>query len=246
MATFLINNLPTIITAAVQIIVAVTEGMAEAMPELIPAVVEAVLTICEALVDNLPELILAAQQLFLGIVEGIILALPDILSGVVDLASQILESLAEIMVELPQRALEWGLDFINGFVEGITNALPNLINGVSNVASTIADYLHFSTPDKGDLADMDRHGGYGLIENFIDGMQNADGDLQRALLQQTAIINNGISAPDYTGALSGISSQLAGLGGGVPQVINVYVGSQKFATAVVNANATENYRTGGN
>lgn len=242
---FLINNLPTIITAATEIIIAVTQGIAQAMPELIPAVVECVITICEALIDNLPTLVLAAYDLLCGIIDGIVQATPDILAALPVLVNDIINSLIELFAELPGHAKEWGIDMINGFIEGIQNMLGSLGSAVSSVADTIASYLHFSVPEKGALADMDRHGGYGLIENFIDGMESADGDLQRALLQQTAIINNGISSPDYSSALSGISSQLAGLGGGTPQVINVYVGNQKFATAVVDANATNNYRTGG-
>lgn len=241
---FLVDNLPTVIDAAVQIIIAVTEGMAEAMPELIPAVVDAILTICEALIDNLPEIIGASQELFLGIIEGLLLALPDILIGLGDLRDDILNSLMELAIELPDRAMEWGIDMVQALIDGALSMAGNLAQAASNLASSVADYLHFSVPDKGPLADFDQSGG-DMVDEFIKSMQGETGALENALYSTSNLIYGGMTSPDYSSALSGISTQLAGLGGSVPQVINVYVGNQKFATAVVDANATNNYRTGG-
>ena len=240
---FLVNNLPTIIEAATQIIVAVVQGIAQAMPELIPAIVECVLTICEALIDNLPELILAAQELFFGIIEGLAQATPDIIAEIPTLVSMILEAFSELGPQLVSNALEWGMDFIDSLVTGISNALPNLVSGVSNVASTIADYLHFSVPDKGPLADFDKSGA-DMIDEFITSMQGEEGALNNALYQTSNVIYTGMTTPDYTGALSGISEQLAGLGGG-PYVFNINIGGQRFATQVVNAIDSENYLGGG-
>lgn len=240
---FLVNNLPTIIEASVQIIVAVTEGIAQAMPELIPAIVECVLLICNTLVDNLPELILAAQELLMGIIEGIVLATPDILVGIVELVGAILEAFGELAPQLVNNAIEWGADMIDALVSGITNAIPNLIAGVQNVAQTIADYLHFSVPDKGPLSDFDKSGG-DMVDTFIQGMEGEDFALQRALYSTSNIIYNSMS-PDYTTALSGISSQLAGIGGGSPSVINVYLGTSRIGSVVTNALDTEYYLQGG-
>lgn len=240
---FLVNNLPTVIEAATQIIVAVVEGLAQAMPELIPAVVECVLTICEALIDNLPELILAAQQLFFGIVDGLVEATPDILAAIPVLIVEILAAFGELAPQLVDNALEWGMDFIDSLVEGISNAIPNLVNGVSSVAQTIADYLHFSVPDKGPLADFDKSGG-DMVDEFIASMQGESGALNNALYQTSNLIYTGMTTPDYTGALSSISEQLAGLGGG-PYVFNINIGGQRFATQVVTALDSENYLGGG-
>lgn len=240
---FLVDNLPTVIEAATQIIVAVVQGIAQAMPELIPAVVECVLTICEALIDNLPELILAAQELFFGIIEGLAEATPDILAAIPELIVEILAAFGELAPQLVNNAMEWGMDFIASLVEGIQNAIPNLVSGVTSVADTIASYLHFSVPDKGPLADFDKSGA-DMIDEFITSMQGEEGALNNALYQTGNVILNGMTSPDYTGALSGISEQLAGLGGG-PYVFNINIGGQRFATQVVNAIDTENYLGGG-
>lgn len=244
LATFLINNLPTIITAAVEIVVAVVQGIAQAMPELIPAIVDCVLLICDTLIDNLPELILAAQELLMGIVEGLIRATPDILAAIPDLIASMLEAFAELGPQLVDNALEWGMDMINALVDGITNAIPNLINGVSNVASTIADYLHFSVPEKGPLADFDKSGA-DMVDEFINSMDSESGNLQRALYNTSNLIYNGMTSPDYSSQLTGIAAQLGNLGNDGGRVINVYLGSARVGSVVTNALDTEYYLAGG-
>jgi hypothetical protein len=197
--------------------------------------------------DCLPPLILAAQELFFGILEGLAEATPDILEAIPVLVESILESFGELGPQLVSNAIEWGMDFIDSLVSGITNALPNLVSGVQNVASTIADYLHFSVPDKGPLADFDQSGG-DMIQEFINSMDSEDAALERALIQQGNIIYNGMNT-DYSGQLAGIASMLGSIGssgGGMPPVINLYMGTTRVGSVVVDAMNTEYYLSGGN
>ena len=83
-----------------------------------------------------------------------------------------------------------------------------------------------------------------MIDTFVQGMEGEDYALQRALYSTSNIIYNSMS-PDYTTALSGISSQLAGIGGGSPSVINVYLGTSRIGSVVTNALDTEYYLQGG-
>lgn len=246
LSNFIINNLGTIVNAALDIVLAVANGISENLDELIPAAVSAVLTICESLLDHLDEIILASYQLLLGVASGIVNSIPDIVAEIPSLIAAILNALGELSSELPAMAQEWGSDLISSFRDSIVNAIPNLVSGVEQVASSVADYLHFSVPDKGPLADFDESG-KDMIDEFIKSMQSEDYTLEKALTGTANLIYNGMNPEmDYSGALSGISSQLAGMGGSkTPQVINVYIGNQKFASAVVGATAQENYRAGG-
>lgn len=246
LSNFIINNLPTIIDAAIEIVLAVVQGISENLDTLIPAAVDAVLTIAQALLDHLPEIIEASFQLLLGVATGIVNSIPSIVAEIPGLIASIIDALGELSTELPAMAQEWGSDLISSFRDSIVNAIPNLISGVEQVADSVADYLHFSVPDKGPLADFDESGA-DMIDEFIKSMQSEDYTLEKALTGTANLIYNGMNPEmDYSGALSGISSQLAGIGGSkTPQVINVYIGNQKFASAVVGATAQENYRAGG-
>ena len=243
-ANFIVNNLNTVLLAAIQIVIAITEGIAQAAPELIPAIVDCVLLMCETLLgpECLPQLIVAAQDLLMGIVEGLILATPDILASIPPLISAIIESFSQLGPMLVDNAYDWGYDMIISLINGMEESLPALASGAAGVAGTLAAYLHHSTPDKGPLKDDDKWGS-DFVDNFIQGMDSEDLALERSIYGVANTIYNGM---DYTSQLAGISSQLAGIGvGGIMQPINVYIGSQRVATVVANANAENNYRTGG-
>lgn len=245
LANFIISNLPTIISAALDIVFAIVEGISNNLDELIPAAVSAVLTICEGLLDHYDDLVSASWQLLLGVAAGIVESIPEIVAEIPGLIAAILGAFGELSTELPSLAQTWGSDFISSFKTAIVNAIPNLISGLEDVAGTVADYLHFTTPDKGPLADFDESGG-DMIKTFIDGMDSEKYALQKALVQTGDIIYNGMTT-DYSGALGEISSSLGALGaaGAGTYVINVNVGTQRLAQAVISAQQMEAYRTGG-
>lgn len=241
---FIINNLPTVINGAMQIVVAVVDGIARALPELIPSAVACVEQIVTALIDNLDLLIPAALELMLALALGLIAAIPDLLNCIPTIVEALQNELTEVGPSIAEAALTWGADLISNFIDGITGSIGRLTSTLSNVASTVTDYLGFSVPDKGPLHEWAYNNpGADMIDLFTQGMDDEEVALQRALYGTSNTIMNGM---DYTSQLSGISSQLAGLGvGGSNQPINIFIGTQRVATVVANANAENNYRTGG-
>lgn len=244
LANFIVSNLPTVITAAIQIIVAVVDGISRALPELIPAAVACVNQIVGALIENLDLLIPAALELILALGLGLIAAIPDLL----DMIPTIVEALQDALINLGPNLFsvgdDWGYDLISHFIDGIQNSIGRLVGTLTDVASTVSDYLGFSVPEKGPLHEWAYNNpGADMIDLFTQGMDDEEVTLQRALYGASNTIYNGL---DYTSQLSGISAQLAGIGGGgVAQPINVYIGTQRVATVVANANAENNYRSGG-
>lgn len=78
-----------------------------------------------------------------------------------------------------KKAKNWGKDLINGFVEGIKSGFSWLADTVGNVAKTVANFLHFSVPEKGPLKDFDESGG-DMMDVFIQGMDSK----RQALIQK--------------------------------------------------------------
>ena len=245
LANFIISNLPTIISAALDIIFAIVEGISNNLDELIPAAVSAVLTICEGLLDHYDDLVSASLQLLLGVAAGIVESIPEIVAEIPGLIAALLGALGELTNELPSLARTWGTDLIENFKNSIVNAIPNLISGLTQVADTVTDYLGFSVPEKGPLSTFDKSGS-DMIDLFVKSMDSEKYALQKALVQTGDIIYNGMTT-DYSGALGEISSSLGALGaaGAGTYVINVNVGTQRLAQAVISAQQMEAYRTGG-
>lgn len=241
------SMLERIINSAMKIILTIASGLSKALPKLIPAIVEAINTITVELTKHTDELILAALEIIVALADGLIKALPTIVTTITTkVIPELLEAFGRLGKELPGKALTWGKDLITSMIKGIKSMFGALGSAVSGVAGKIASFLHFSVPDVGPLSDFDKSGG-DMIESFITSMDKETPELQRALYQTANIIDRGMDAsPNYSGALAGISSQLASLGGnGGNYVINVQVGRSTLATAVISAQQMENYRTGG-
>ncbi len=237
-----------LINSALKIVLSIAGGISNALPKLIPAIVGAINTITVELTNHADELILAALDIIVSLADGLIRALPTIVDTIINkVIPGILNAFGKLGEQLPDKAAKWGSDLIKSFIDGIQKMWDSLKRAVGNVADLVAKFLHFSEPDLGPLSDFDQHGGAGMIESFIDGMDAEQPALQRALYQTASVINNGINdAPNYSGALAGISSQLAGMSaGGGNYVINVQLGRETLATAIISAQQMENYRTGG-
>lgn len=235
-----------IINAALRIILTVASGLSKALPRLIPAIVEAINTITVELTKHTDELILAALDIIVALASGLVQALPTIANTIFfQVIPEILKAFGRLGEQLPQKAVQWGEDLIGSLIKGVKSMLGALSSTVSNVAGTIAKFLHFSVPDIGPLSDFDKSGG-DMIQEFIKSMQGENPDLKAALYQESAIISGGFKGPNYSGALAGISSQLAGLGAGGSQIIiPVSIGGERLDTIITKTQNNINYRSGG-
>lgn len=247
-ANFIVDNLPTIISAALDLVIALADGISRALPELIPSVIECINQIVTTLIDHSSELVPAALELMIALALGLIAAIPEILNTVPQIVSEMSDEFDEYIPDLIAAAQTWGLDLVSNFISGITSSFGNLRSTLSSMASTVTDYIGFSVPDKGPLAEWAIHNpGADMIDLFTQGMNSEERALQRALVQTGDLIYNGMT-PDYSGELGAISGALGNLGVNKSDgtyIININVGSQRLAQAVISAEQMEAYRTGG-
>lgn len=242
------SMLSKIINSAVRIVLTIAQGLTKSLDKLIPAVVSAINTITVELTSHTDEFIMAALELIVALAGGLVKALPEIVNVIVtQVIPKLLEAFGRLGEQLPGKALQWGKDLIKNIISGIKSMLGSLGSSVLSVADTISRYIHFTVPDEGPLKNADEWGG-DMIDEFITSMDKEQPELKKALYQTANVINGGMTgSPNYSGALNGISSQLAGIAGskGGNYVINVQVGRNTLASAVISAQQMENYRTGG-
>ena len=125
----IMQNLPTILQAGTQILVALITGLATALPDLIRAIPVIITTLVTGLRDAWPEIKAAGADLLNVVGDGI--------------------------KSVWQRAKSWGSDMIQLFINGIREKANALWEEVKSIASGIASFLHFSVPEKGPLSDLD-------------------------------------------------------------------------------------------
>ena len=179
---YLIANVGTIMQAAIQIIVAIVNGLAQATPQLIPAIVEAVLTIVDTLIDNMPLLLDAGMQLLMGVCTGLLDALPDLIERLPEIISGILDFL--LSDEGIGKMITTGFDLFVAIVSDMPNIIAKILEAV---AGLIGDIVSKIVGLGGDVLDACKEmfpsfddvakWGADMIDGIIDGITGALGDL---------------------------------------------------------------------
>lgn len=184
------NTLTNLIMAAVELILALGQGLVDAIPQLvtvIPIIIENLVT---TIISLLPELIPVAIQIISTLGQGLIQNVGLLLSAVPMLIESLINGL--LNSEAFSDAENWGKDFIQEIIDGILSMITNIKDAVSNVAETIASYLHFSVPDKGPLVDVPNWMP-DMIDEMTKGIYNEEGKLETAAGSLAGKLANGLN-----------------------------------------------------
>lgn len=73
---------------------------------------------------------------------------------IVEFVTEKINEVCDFIASLPDKFYQWGVDMIQSLIDGIESMIGALVDTIANVASTVADYLHFSEPDKGPLSNF--------------------------------------------------------------------------------------------
>lgn len=131
---FVTQNAPLLINTALQIVLAIANGLAENLPTLIPAIVEMIMTIVTTLTDpeNIDSLMQAAIALMTGLANGLIAAVPVLVSRLPQIMTNIVEALITQGVRMYQAAAP----MITNLANGLANAFRTLISKVGEWVNT--------------------------------------------------------------------------------------------------------------
>lgn len=138
LAGALIDALPDIAACGVEIIVTLATSLGEALPDLIPSIIDAVLLIGQTLIDNLPQLIEAAITLFLGLVDGLVAATPDIVAALPGMISSVVEALIGSIPLLIEAGIQLFIALVqnmDAIISGIVAAVPQIISSLISAFS---------------------------------------------------------------------------------------------------------------
>lgn len=164
--------------------------------------------------------------------------------GMIDVVKGVFEEFSGWIGGIIEKAKTWGLDLINNLKAGIGEGVKGLREKVNEAGNVIRERLHFSEPDVGPLSDFNTWMP-DMMKQMASQISQGIPGVQNAIQNAAGSIQGGLQK-DYSGQLSSINNnigRLAGAGGNI--TVPVYIGNQKFAQAVVNANQTNNYRSGG-
>lgn len=125
--------LPMLIEGAAQLIVGLATGLGQSLPTLIPTIVEVVLQIVQTLIDNISMLIDAALQLITGLAQGVINAIPVLVAALPQLITSLIDGLLSAIPQIIQAGIDLLVSLVAALPEIITaivEAIPQIINGI--------------------------------------------------------------------------------------------------------------------
>lgn len=232
-------KLPEILTKGIEILRTLIDGLVNNADELIAAVIQIIKVIIETTIQNLPLIVSAGIEILLALISGIIQAIPELIAECFNLGYTISDTLMNI---------DWiglGVQLIGGIAKGIFEGMYQLTEAVSAAAnkalSTIKSKLGIASPSKVFRDDVGKMIDLGMaegIESYTNPIKNA----MNGLSDMTSNRFNAATQLQQGGSYQ--NAELAPVGYG-DLTVPVYIGQQKFATAVVNANQINNYRNGG-
>lgn len=71
---------------------------------------------------------------------------------IVDFVTEKITEICDFIASLPEKFYNWGVEMMQNLIDGIKSMISEVAAIVEEVASTVADFLHFSEPDKGPLS----------------------------------------------------------------------------------------------
>ena len=135
------NMLPQILESAVNIVMALIDGIILTLPVLLETFIGIVPMLIEKITEVLPELINLGVQLIVSLLEGVSQMLPEVILAIVELIPMIVDTLVENIPVL----LDAAIQFFTALIDAIPIILPELINMlpevVDKVATTLIDNL---------------------------------------------------------------------------------------------------------
>ena len=140
--SMIIDMLPTMIDAGMQLLSALGQGLLDNLPMIIDAAMQIITTVGEGILSGLPKFADAAAQIIVTMATGLGNALPTLIPSVVEtvvaVASTIIDNLPLI--------LDAGMQLLSGLADGIMTAVPILINKLPELINQIVGFLTNNLP----------------------------------------------------------------------------------------------------
>lgn len=138
----LLSNIPVLIGAASQIVITLASGIGSALPELVPSVVETLLVVVSTIIENLPLILDAGMQVLGGLAQGIMDAIPLLIGQMPELILQIVGFLSENLPAI----LEQGSQMVLALGTGVFDALPQFLAQLPAIITGIVGFFTENLP----------------------------------------------------------------------------------------------------
>lgn len=131
------ESITLLVQAAVQILLALANGLVGALPELIDTIPIIITNIVDAILASLPEIVEAGLQILLALVSGIITSTGHLIAVVPKLLASLIHSFGSAGAAIAGI----GVSIVDGIRKGITEQWQRLKADVSNLFTGLVDWI---------------------------------------------------------------------------------------------------------
>lgn len=220
----LLENLPSIVAAGMDLIIALVSGILDNIDMLIDCVLEMVDVIVDKLIDNLPKLIDGGIRLIAALANGLIRAIPNLVSKIPQIISSIVKGLVSGIPAI--------FDVGKNIVEGLWNGIKNMGSWVSGkvkdffggIVGGVKDFLGIHSPSKV-FAGIGGFMAEGLGEGFDDQFKSVKKDIENSMDFDAGTItaDANISRHYTSGSYGAASTSWGGDSGKIVMLLEQYL-----------------------
>ncbi|MBL1019404.1 MAG: hypothetical protein JJO45_11175 [Escherichia coli] len=220
----LLENLPSIVAAGMDLIIALVSGILDNIDMLIDCVLEMVDVIVDKLIDNLPKLIDGGIRLIAALANGLIRAIPNLVSKIPQIISSIVKGLISGIPAI--------FDVGKNIVEGLWNGIKRMGSWVSGkvkdffggIVGGVKDFLGIHSPSKV-FAGIGGFMAEGLGEGFDDQFKSVKKGIENSMNFDAGIItaDSNISRHDTSGSYGAASTSGGGDSGKIVMLLEQYL-----------------------
>ena len=140
--TTITSSLPSILSAGSEIIIGLAGALVENLPQIASAAMEIIPQIILSIATALPTLITTGADIIMEILSGIATAVPMLIEE----APAIIESLANSFIETAPTLITSGVELLTNLISGVTSALPSLIEKAPEIILSLLNAFVESAP----------------------------------------------------------------------------------------------------
>lgn len=135
LANGIIEILPMLLEVGLQALITLGQGIAANLPTLIPTIVNLIVSMCDMIIENLPFIVDVAIDIILALVQGLVSALPTLIAEV----PRIINSFANAIYNALPQILMAGVQIIGMLIKGLIQSIPTLVANIPQIIMAIVN-----------------------------------------------------------------------------------------------------------
>lgn len=137
----IVQNLPMLAMAALQIVMALGQGLIENGPQILASLELLLLQLANFIIQNVPNILNAAVQFFGMILQGIAQNAPTIIATLISLLGQLIAQVISWAAQMLGQAMSAAAGFLGGLMNGLASLPGQLVAFFSGIITNVLTWV---------------------------------------------------------------------------------------------------------